>query len=236
MANTCIVVIGLPRSGTSATAGALHKAGVLMQRKSMGRNAFNPRGYYEDLRWKETNKTWVGGSNHYRLHIPDGTVPDNIARRYHKLAKQYQQARLWGMKDPRLCITARYIWPLLDDVRLVAVHRDFNATVRSLWSHSYAARKGKPKLRREENEIRELLKIWRAQRDETLALWNGPRIDVRYEELLSDPHGQMARLCKFAARSTGVELHPGKGAAFIDPKLNHGGRHPKARKLFGGQD
>lgn len=229
------MVIGLPRSGTSATAGALHKAGVLMQRKSMGHNAFNPRGYWEDVRWKETNKAWVGGSNHYRLHIPNGTVPDNIAQRYHKLAAQYQKARLWGMKDPRLCVTARYIWPLLDDVRLVVVRRDFEATVRSLWSHSFAARKGSPKMRREKSEIRELLRIWRGQREETLALWDGPRVDVRYEELLTDPRGQMEQLCEFAARGTGVTLRPGKGAAFVDPRLNHDGRHPKARKLFGGK-
>jgi len=231
MANICIMIIGLPRSGTSAVSGALHKAGVLMQRQSMGRNAFNPQGYYEDVQWKETNKAWVGGSN-YRLSIPNGKMPDNIACRYRKLAQRYQGAHLWGIKDPRLCVTARYIWPLLDEVRIVVVHRDFDAVVRSFWSHSFAAYKGKPRLRRKKSEIRELLQLWRTQRDETLALWNGLRSDVYYKTLLADPRDEIRRLCEFAAQDTEETLDFKKGAAFINPKLNHDGRHPRARQLF----
>ena len=46
--STCVVVLGTMRSGSSAVAGALHKAGISMGKFLMPGNEFNERGYYED--------------------------------------------------------------------------------------------------------------------------------------------------------------------------------------------
>lgn len=220
--STCIMVIGLPRSGTSATAGLLHHAGVCMERKSMGRNTLNPRGYYEDLRWQAVNKAWTGKGYALRATPP----PQKIVACYRKLAAAYQSERLWGMKSPRLCLTAPTIWTLLDEVRVVVVLRDFEATVRSLLSHSRIAYKGKRIMSAE--AARAKLEHWRGYFEDTVAAWDGPRLTVRYEDLIADPLHEARRLCAFASEATGVELDPAAGAAFVDPSLDHGGRHPKA--------
>ena len=55
------MVLGAPRSGTSAVAGALHQMGVNMGAGHLQRgNRWNERGYYEDLRWQKLNKQVTG--------------------------------------------------------------------------------------------------------------------------------------------------------------------------------
>lgn len=225
----CIMVIGLPRSGTSATAGMLHKAGVLMERVSMGKNPLNPRGYFEDKLWKAINRSWVGGSKVYKLKIPE-KLPARKESAYKALVKEYQTEQLWGIKDPRLCVTARYIWPMLEEVRVVAVFRDFEATVRSLWSHSHVAYKGQ--YPQTEDHIRDMLVKWREQQFETLSLWKGPRFDVRYEDLLLRPEAYARDLCTFAGEGLNIKLDLQAAAEHINPELNHEGRHPGAKKLW----
>lgn len=221
MTSRCVMVLGIPRSGTSATAGVLHHAGVLMERVSMGRNVINPRGYYEDVQWKRANARWAG--RRYRLIVP-ATVPPAGMARYRVLATQYQTAPLWGMKDPRLCVMARYIWPLLDDVRIVAVRRDLDASVRSIMSQSRILKQPLS-----EDAAMQLLIRWVELMNDTLAAWPGPLCEVGYEALVADPIGVTGRLCAFASEGTGLELDTARGAAFIDPHLDHGGDHPRAR-------
>ena len=194
-----------------------------MQRKSMGKNILNPRGYFEDVRWQAVNKAWTGSNYTLRLTEPS----DTIIKRYRKLAKAYQTDRLWGMKSPRLCWIARFLWPLLEDVRVVAVRRDFDATVRSLITHSRIAYNRKRTL--SDKDALALLTRWRDARDETLALWGGPMIEVQFEELLAHPLREAERLCAFASAGTGVDLDPEAGARFVDPELNHDGHHPKEK-------
>ena len=221
MTSRCIMVIGVPRSGTSATAGVLHRAGVPMERLSMGRNAINPRGYFEDLAWKRANARLAG--QRYHLIVPD-SVPPEAVERYRVLAGEYQTARLWGMKDPRLCVTARYIWPLLDQVRIVAVRRDADTVVKSIMSQSRILKQPVG-----EATARSLITRWVGLMDETLDLWGGEVMEMQYEDLVADPLRHAGRLCEFAAGGLDIRLQPRRGAEFIDPRLDHRGRHPRAQ-------
>lgn len=49
MSATCFLVLGVPRSGTSVTAGILHHLGVFMGERFLPTTKMNPRGFWHDL-------------------------------------------------------------------------------------------------------------------------------------------------------------------------------------------
>jgi len=49
------MVVGMHRSGTSATAGLLHRLGIHMGQELMPATPFNPKGYFEHLQVRDFN-------------------------------------------------------------------------------------------------------------------------------------------------------------------------------------
>lgn len=85
-----VLVVGLDRSGTSATARVLNRLGVHMhnpQGEYHNHPKHNPTGYYEDP------------------HINTDLDHQIYDRRVADVVKSYDQHAVWGLKDPRLC------WP-----------------------------------------------------------------------------------------------------------------------------
>ena len=103
--STCIIVMGCYRTGSSAVAGMLHKLGVNMGEKFDPPNSKNPRGFWEDVKFKNFHRQILEGENHdlnYKHHIYN----------------QNLNHKIWGIKDPRLCILLSMLTGHLDDMSI----------------------------------------------------------------------------------------------------------------------
>ncbi len=131
VAPRCILVLGTHRSGTSMVAGILHHLGVNMGDEMKPAHPTNPAGHFEDMDFLTLNDAVVGD---WRNPTMEYVSPTHL-HTYEMLAEK-KTAQLWGIKDPRLCITAKWILPFLEkygnDVRIVATHRPEKAVWASL--------------------------------------------------------------------------------------------------------
>lgn len=212
-----ILVLGVPRSGTSAVAGALHALGVDMGTGHLQKgNEWNERGYYEDLRWQKLNKRITGdryGTNH------PAAIGNGLVEAYQRLIEECEQSPLWGVKDPRLCFTARFIWPMLREPRMVVVHRAPSASAESLMHHSRGNYGGKHAMTLE--EAMSVRDTWQEAMNDTVFGFPGPKFIIRFEELLDQPRQVVEQLATFCF--DGLSLMPDvkAGQWFIDPNLRH---------------
>ena len=109
---TALIVVGMHRSGTSATTGALQCLGVQLGRKLYGGHAhINAKGYFEHSDIADTNdeallalgSAWddvlVKEDNWWRRDCLAKYT--NRIRRY--IRQDFAQSQLWAVKDPRVC-------------------------------------------------------------------------------------------------------------------------------------
>lgn len=129
---TCIFVLGMHRSGTSALGGALHAAGVLMGKKLVDAAQDNPKGFFEPKRIISFNdgkllpalkRNWKSIET-----LPQGweTRPELAALKQEAIAlirDEYGDAQLFGIKDPRICLLAPFWFGVMAElgIRSVAV-------------------------------------------------------------------------------------------------------------------
>lgn len=117
MSRRCIIVLGLPRSGTSLVAGVLHHLGVFMGEKFTTPDFWNPRGYSENLEItgplaNATGSTMTDGvlyvaASGQTFCLPQGVLAE-ITRRMRDIEAKHE---IWGFKDPRLLFPG-----ILDDL------------------------------------------------------------------------------------------------------------------------
>lgn len=210
MANSvCIAVLGGHRCGTSAVAGALHYLGVFMGSRFIGPTPYNERGHFEDVAFVALHKRVVGG---WKRPCPDfEPVRDSYIKLIRSREKQYE---LWGLKDPRLLYVFPYfLRSVKAEVRVVNVYRNLEASANSMANRH---KKGSSL----NVTYKQALSIARQYRD---AHWiamhycfDGPRLDVQYEELVHDPAGQVKRIAEFV----GVNWSQ-KAIDFVSPGLKH---------------
>jgi len=116
----CVLVLGIGCSGTSATAGALHKLGCPMGRAGHLTHRPNGMGYYED-------KCFYGQFTH---------AEDDAATRtrFRLLFKKHRTEPLWGWKNTLTYKVLPWMLGAIeewgDEPYCVAVHRTFYASVR----------------------------------------------------------------------------------------------------------
>lgn len=106
-----ILVAGMHRSGTSATAGALHHLGVTLGDKLMAGAEDNPKGYFEhegvvaihDLLLRQLGSWWSDPRP-----LPQGWLGLPDTRRAEDalvalVREDFALASVWAVKDPRVC-------------------------------------------------------------------------------------------------------------------------------------
>ena len=134
----CVLILPLPRSGSSMVAGILHHLGVDMG-PCQPPDAANPSGYFEDLRFQGLYRAW---SRRYetdpgraRLRLPPWDPPlDHIdLARYARLIRACAERPRWGVKDPELCYYAcPFAATLRRPIRVIITGRDRTAAAASL--------------------------------------------------------------------------------------------------------
>lgn len=109
--NTAILVIGVHRSGTSATTGALRLAGVCLGDELLEPGQDNPKGYWENTRAVAIHEELLAALDRSWDDVrplPDGWQASTAAARaraqIHELIDHsFAKEPLWAVKDPRLC-------------------------------------------------------------------------------------------------------------------------------------
>ncbi len=151
MKNT--IVIGMPRSGTSMTAAIFARQGYFLAADTNEElrpgDEHNPEGYFEAAGLVERNVHLfrrVGYTAHNSWLFQ--AITDLQADQLHTLERThtdaqfvgtYEQHSPWLWKDPRLCYTLGYWWPLLnpDTTRVLVLRRrpeeTWNSFLRLEW-------------------------------------------------------------------------------------------------------
>lgn len=221
---SCIVILGMHRSGTSALAGVLSLLGVnLGARLLEAQEGVNPKGFWEhaavvdlhDELLDELHSGWWDA-----LPIPEGWSASTAAMRCREgleqlIRQEFAGDRLWAVKDPRSC----RLMPLWTDVMTqTAVHPNYVLMLRhpAEVADSLARRDGFFTPMTALLWLRNVLDSERDTRDQS-------RMVMTFDDLLSDWRTTLGR----ATDTFGIALPLQDAAiapqvdAFLEPQLRH---------------
>ena len=229
---TAILVLGMHRSGTSACAGVLARAGAAAPHGLMAGDAHNELGYYESLPFMHLHNTLLesAGSrwDDWRA-FPPGWFASPAAAEFRAQARallesEFAAAQLFVLKDPRICRFAPFWLTVLAEAniapRIVIPFRAPREVARSLAVRDrFAPETG--------------LLLWlRHVLDAERATRGLPRAFVAMDDLMADWRATLARI----GRQTKLVWPAPDGAAidaFLAPALKH---HTLAPDRRGGAD
>jgi glycosyltransferase involved in cell wall biosynthesis len=233
--STCIVVLGMHRSGTSALAGCLHALGVDLGDNLVPADQYNEKGHWENRAVVDLNERLlglIGRQCHDDRLLPAGweerlavkqlatTIPE-------LLNSQFNTSRIFGVKDPRLCRLAPLWLPSLRSRahHIVVLHalRRPEEVARSL-----ERRNG---LSMEQGVLQWLMHVLEAERHSR----EYPRAVVAYETLLEDWRRALMPLQSLTNGQCDIE-NPQIAArinALLAPGLRHFRRTPSVAGMSG---
>lgn len=114
MSSPCILVLGMHRSGTTATAAALHHLGYTMGHELFGPNEWNAKGYFEDVPFVRLDDRLLALMQR-RWDSPLPPEPGDFAllrdrqpQAVELLRSRRDSSTHWGIKDPRMCLLAPF--------------------------------------------------------------------------------------------------------------------------------
>jgi GT2 family glycosyltransferase len=174
-----LVVLGMHRSGTSSVAGLLARFGVHVgPSDDLLVGPDNPKGHYESGRLHGAclRRLAAAGGDWKQppMHVPADAV-DAFRREVGALVDEFDAHRPWLIKEPRLCLVARELLPLLTRPVFVHVVRDAQAVAASLAA-------------RDAMDGDAALALWeRYTRDAFAASAGWPRVLVDYDALCAEP-------------------------------------------------
>lgn len=181
---TCVVVLGMHRSGTSLVAGICQKLGVSMGEYFRVGDESNPDGYFEDLDWRSLNK-WIINAAGGTWYDPPSMIETvvhtmRLTPIIHELIMYKSRFDPWGFKDPRTCLTARGLYRILPDPKFVVVRRPEEEIVESLKRRSIKRGYHEP-----DNHWRALTALYNTQIDRILGEPSIVYHEVQYNSLIN---------------------------------------------------
>jgi hypothetical protein len=221
-----LIVLGMHRSGTSATTGALQRLGVQLGRRLYsGHQNINAKGYFEHSDIADTNDEalFALGSGWDDIFLKDDgwwrrdelNIYAAKIRRY--IRRDFSHSPLWAVKDPRVC---RLLPWWLEILALEEVAPYFLVVVRSPAAvfRSLERRDG---FSREKAYLVWSLHYLEAER------WTRPypRAFLAFDDFLEDPVGQLLRVEQALglAFPLSVEEATDNLAGFLSRELRHHG-------------
>jgi hypothetical protein len=210
-----IIVLGGHRCGTSLVAGVLHHLGIPAgldespQSLLQGRPD-NPTGHFEDRHALVLHRRML---RHDRWRDPQPerfVLSEEVRGAYRRhLSRRAARARLWCLKDPRLCFLLPVLATTLDELQVpfsvVTVVRRLGGTAASLIRRNRMGRAEAMRIACRYEGARRAGVAWLAER-------GVPLLAVRYGSLRRTPAAEVARLACF----TGVVNTP-EAVAFVQP-------------------
>ena len=130
-----LIIAGFHRSGTSATAQLLHRAGLFLGYELLEALPSNPYGHFEDREVVDLHQQILYGNERTWL-VDEPFLPVVDRSDWQKMRqiieRRNTEHRLWGFKDPRACLFIMLWKYLLPDMKIVLVYRHFSEVTRSL--------------------------------------------------------------------------------------------------------
>ncbi|MFP3158724.1 MAG: hypothetical protein RXR65_03005 [Hydrogenobaculum sp.] len=127
MSKTCLMILGMHRSGTSALGGVLQVLGVSMGKKTIAPDENNPKGYFENeniVFFNDTRLFPFLGTFWDRIELLDvekiyQDIPKKLVEEAKQIIKEdYQDSDIFGIKDPRMCILFPFWKKILQDLNI----------------------------------------------------------------------------------------------------------------------
>ncbi|MFZ4115574.1 MAG: sulfotransferase family protein [Chthoniobacterales bacterium] len=195
-----ILVLGVPRSGTSALTKGLETMGICLGNSFIPANSYNPKGDYEDVDIQEFNTTLLyalEGRRRLVLALTEEEVTllcqqNFLTTASELLLKKTSSSNVFGIKDPRFSLFLPFWKKVFTACGLQA---SFVISLRDPWSVA-ASTTNRHKLFRTEH-LEKLFWNWISYLISCLEQTQGyNRILVDYNELLKHPEYQMQRIAE----------------------------------------
>ena len=130
-----LIIAGFHRSGTSATAQLLHRAGLFLGYELLEPLPSNPYGHFEDREvvnlhqeiLADNDRTWLVGEP-----LLPVVSEARWARARGMIEHRNAGHALWGFKDPRACLFLMVWKYLMPDMKVLLVYRHFSESTYSL--------------------------------------------------------------------------------------------------------
>lgn len=133
--STCLLVLGVPRSGTSCVAGILHHLGVPMYAPDYGDGGVthpaNPKGFFADTEFQ------AFCYEKYGTFFPTRPKALTVAERQ-ELGRLIESRKkpLWGVKEWRIALFLDDFIELAGDVKIIRTVRPLTRSLES-WNAHY---------------------------------------------------------------------------------------------------
>jgi hypothetical protein len=130
-----LIVAGFHRSGTSLVSRLLERAGLFLGYELLGATPWNPHGHFEDAEiMRLHDEVLADNGASWRIEGPFlPVINDAHWRRMRSMVERRDsEHRLWGFKDPRVCLFMMLWKHLLPDARVLLVYRHFADSTHSL--------------------------------------------------------------------------------------------------------
>lgn len=202
------IIVGMPRSGTSMTTSIFVEKGYFIANNKSTElrqgDEHNPSGYWEaEPLIKSNAEIFNEASFPYDntwLYEPISLTQANKiytlshAPAHKKLLEKYNNNTPWVWKDPRLCYTLAYWWPLVDkeNTRVLLLIREPKEIYQSFTRLKWRAPSSKAK---KDVYLRIQSHIEAAQK--AIKELNIPYIEVNYSDFKEDPVDTAKRLSVF---------------------------------------
>lgn len=130
-----MIIAGFHRSGTSATARLLHRAGLFLGYELLEALPSNPYGHFEDREIVNLH-TRILTDNEQTWTVGEPLLPVVGQQRWQLMQRiidrRNSEHRLWGFKDPRSCLFMMLWKHLLPNAKVLIVYRHFSGSTYSL--------------------------------------------------------------------------------------------------------
>ena len=190
-----LIIVGMHRSGTSATTGAMHCMGVqLGERLYAGHSDINAKGYFEHSDIADANDAAllsIGSSWDDILPMEDGwwkrkeLLPHAEKMRQY-IRRDFAQSPLWALKDPRVCRMLPW-WLEIFSQENISPHFIFVVRTPDEVYRSLEKRDG---FSREKSIMLWLLHYLEAERESR----GYPRAFTLFDQFLENPAGELLKI------------------------------------------
>lgn len=210
----CVLVLPLPRSGSSMIGGILHHLGIDMG-PCVPPDAANPRGYFEDVRFMGMHRAWSRCETdpaRVRLRLPPWEPMPSAGdlARYARLIGVCAKQPRWGVKDPEFCYYAGYFAAILrQPIKVIATTRDKVAAAESLGARRHWLSPNDC-----DTIIAEYIDRQSLMLHELATHGISPALTINYDEALEDPEFIVKLIATYIDLPATAEA-----VAFVSPQL-----------------
>lgn len=229
-----VLVVGMPRSGTSLTASIFANAGYFVAEDESEDlrqgDEYNPSGYFEAEPLIKLNAEIfsAAGYPHDNTWLYDEITEQqalnilelNELPGHKNFVENYDKHNPWIWKDPRLCYTLGYWWSLMDqdNTRVLLLKRNPDETYRS-----FLRLKWRTESKSDKDDVYRRINHHMEAAERAINKYNIPHLVVNYSEYGTDLEGTAKRIgefFEFDLSSEGISFNKTLNSSTLRGKLS----------------